>query len=84
MNSYEIITEDFTLYIFMNSMFASDAQDKKDLTRNPLLDPGTLPFRAAPFDKIKDADFRPAFEEGFKLQNAEIQKIADNPGCADI
>lgn len=47
-------------------------------SENPLLNPGTLPFRAAPFDKIKDADFRPAFEEGFKLQNAEIQKITDN------
>ena len=58
---------------------SSDAQGKKDLTQNPLLNPGSLPFQAAPFDKIKDADFRPAFEEGFILQNAEIKKIAGNP-----
>ena len=61
------------------SVSDTDAQVKKELAQNPLLNPGTLPFQAAPFDKIKDADFRPAFEEGFKLQNAEIQKIADNP-----
>ena len=58
-----------------------DAQGKKDLSQNPLLNPGTLPFRVVPFNKIKDTDFRPAFEQGFKLQNAEIQKIADNPAA---
>ena len=46
---------------------------------NPFFTVNNLPFQAAPFDKINDADFRPAFEEGFKLQNAEIQKITDNP-----
>ena len=59
----------------------SGAQDKKDLAQNPLLNPGTLPFRAVPFDKIKDSDFRPAFDEGIRLQNAEIQQIADNPAA---
>ena len=57
------------------------AQDKKDLAQNPLLNPGALPYRVVPFDKIKEADFRPAFEEGFRLQNAEILKIADNPSA---
>ena len=56
----------------------SGAQDNKNPVQNPLLNPGALPFRTAPFDKIKESDFRPAFEEGFKLQNAEIEKIADN------
>jgi len=59
----------------------SGAQDKKDLAQNPLLNPGTLPFRAVPFDKIKESDFRPAFDEGIRLQNAEIQQIADNPAA---
>ncbi len=62
----------------------SGAQDNKNPAQNPLLNPGALPFHTAPFDKIKESDFRPAFEEGFKLQNAEIQKIADNPAAADI
>ncbi|KAB7775328.1 peptidyl-dipeptidase Dcp, partial [Xanthomonas sp. LMG 12459] len=31
------------------------------------------------FDKIKDSDYLPAFEEGMKQHLAEIRKIADNP-----
>ncbi|GAB3029140.1 peptidyl-dipeptidase Dcp [Oleiagrimonas citrea] len=46
---------------------------------NPLLTKSDLPFQAPPFDKIKDSDFAPAFEQGMKEQLAEVQKIADNP-----
>ncbi|SDR08472.1 peptidyl-dipeptidase Dcp [Pseudoxanthomonas sp. CF125] len=45
---------------------------------NPLLTPSTLPFGAPVFDKIKDADYLPAFEEGMKQHLAEMRKIADN------
>ncbi|MBN6150618.1 peptidyl-dipeptidase Dcp [Xanthomonas sp. AmX2] len=45
---------------------------------NPLLSASALPFQAPPFDKIKDADYLPAFEEGMKQHLAEIRKIADN------
>ena len=45
---------------------------------NPFLEPSTLPFQAPPFDKIKDGDYKPAFEEGMKQHLAEIEKIADN------
>lgn len=48
-------------------------------TENPLLAASTLPFQAPPFDKIKDADYLPAFEEGMKQHLAEVRKIADNP-----
>ncbi|MBC7991278.1 MAG: peptidyl-dipeptidase Dcp [Luteimonas sp.] len=51
----------------------------KPASDNPLLSPSTLPFQAPPFDKIKDADYRPAFEEGMKQHLAEVRKIADNP-----
>ncbi|WP_237473135.1 peptidyl-dipeptidase Dcp [Xanthomonas sp. LMG 8989] len=44
-----------------------------------MLTPSTLPFQAPPFDKIKDSDYLPAFEEGMKQHLAEIRKIADNP-----
>ena len=46
---------------------------------NPLLTASTLPFQAPPFDKIKDADFMPAFEQGMTEHLAEIRKIAENP-----
>ena len=46
---------------------------------NPFAQVSTLPFQAPPFDKIKDSDYQPAFEEGMKEQIAEIEAIADNP-----
>ena len=45
--------------------------------QNPLLHPSTLPFHAPVFDKIKDADFQPAIEQGIADQRAEVQRIAD-------
>src|SRR5438034_6278397 len=45
---------------------------------NPLLVPSTLPFQAPPFDKITDADYRPALEEGMRQHLAEVAAIADS------
>ncbi|OOG53836.1 dipeptidyl carboxypeptidase II [Rhodanobacter sp. B05] len=49
------------------------------MTNNPFFQASTLPFQAPPFDKITDADYQPAIEEGMKRQLAEVQQIADNP-----
>jgi peptidyl-dipeptidase Dcp len=49
------------------------------MNSNPFLVASTLPFQAPPFDKITDADYQPAIEEGMKQQLAEMNKIADNP-----
>ena len=49
--------------------------------RNPLLSPSTLPFHAPVFDKIKDADFQPAIEEGLRQQRADVLQIANNPAA---
>jgi peptidyl-dipeptidase Dcp len=46
---------------------------------NPLLTASTLPFQAPPFDKIQDADYQAAIEEGMKQQIAEVATIANNP-----
>lgn len=45
---------------------------------NPFYAESKLPFHAPAFDKIKNADFKPALEEGMKQQMEEINKIADN------
>ena len=45
--------------------------------QNPLLTRSTLPFEAPPFDKIKDSDFQPAFDEGMRQSLADVTKIAD-------
>jgi peptidyl-dipeptidase Dcp len=45
---------------------------------NPFYAPSPLPFKAPPFDKIKDGDFQPAIEAGMAQQQAEIEAIANN------
>ncbi|MCA0846899.1 M3 family metallopeptidase [Salipiger thiooxidans] len=51
---------------------------------NPLLADWDTPFRIAPFDRISDADFAPAFEEALAAHLAEIEAIADNPDPASF
>ncbi len=46
---------------------------------NPFFQKSTLQDQAPPFDKIKDADYAPAIEEGMKRQIAEIDAIAGDP-----
>ncbi|TAL93094.1 MAG: peptidyl-dipeptidase Dcp [Rhodanobacter sp.] len=58
---------------------ASTAAPATVMSSNPFFQASTLPFQAPPFDKITDADYQPAIEEGMQRQLAEIQKIADNP-----
>jgi len=46
---------------------------------NPLLTKSPLPFQYPPFDKIKDAHFLPAIEQGMRESLAEVEAIANNP-----
>ena len=55
------------------------AQQPAEASTSPLLSASTLPFQAPPFDRIKDSDYLPAFNEGMKQHLAEVRKIADNP-----
>ncbi|HEX4861070.1 MAG TPA: M3 family metallopeptidase, partial [Rhizomicrobium sp.] len=45
---------------------------------NPFAQASPLPLHAPPFDRIKDSDYEPGFEQGMKEQLAEIDKIANN------
>lgn len=51
------------------------------LAANPFAAESTLPYHAPPFDKITDADYQPAIEEGMAAGLAEVRKIADNPAA---
>src|ERR1700689_3709046 len=55
------------------------ADNNKFMSDNPFAKASTLPFQTADFSKIKDADFKPAIEEGIKEQLDEINTIAENP-----
>src|ERR1044071_4373513 len=46
---------------------------------NPFFSRSPLQYETPPFDKIKDADYGPAIEEGMKRQIAEIEAIAHDP-----
>jgi peptidyl-dipeptidase Dcp len=50
-----------------------------DTLANPLYTASTLQFEYPVFDKIRDADFAPAFRDGMQQRVAEISRIADNP-----
>ncbi len=72
------------LVILISFKNGSDKQnnDKNNLpSSNPFFTASTLSYQAPAFDKIKDTDFKPALEEGMKVQLEEIQKIADNPAA---
>jgi peptidyl-dipeptidase Dcp len=45
---------------------------------NPFAKESTLPFHFPAFDKIKNEDYAPAFEEGMRQHAAEIEAIANN------
>jgi peptidyl-dipeptidase Dcp len=61
-----------------SSAVAQTARTSGSADANPFFDASTLPFQAPPFDKIKDADYQPAIEEGMKRQLAEIDLIANS------
>jgi peptidyl-dipeptidase Dcp len=46
---------------------------------NPFASPSPLPYQAPAFDRLRDADFQPAIEEGMRAQLAEIDAIASLP-----
>ncbi len=46
---------------------------------NPFASMSTLLYQAPPFNRIHDADYQPALEEGMRQQIAEVEKIANDP-----
>ena len=49
---------------------------------NPFYAPSALPFKAPPFDKIKDSEYQPAIDAGMAEQIKEVEAIANNPAPA--
>ena len=50
----------------------------KPMADNPFLHPSTLPYELPPFDRIKDADYVPAFEAGMRAHRQEVDAIVHN------
>ncbi|HHL52990.1 MAG TPA: M3 family peptidase [Flammeovirgaceae bacterium] len=68
----------FSLLVFI---FACSQQNKTtpDMTDNPLLSEWNTPFGVPPFDKIRNADYQPAFEAAMAMHKKEIEEIVNNP-----
>ncbi len=70
----------FAVTVFYVSGQNTSANNKILLSAsNPFYNESKLPFKAPAFDKIKDTDFKPALEEGLRIHQQEIIKIANNP-----
>ncbi len=63
-------------YIFSLSFFYITMTT---ILANPFLKAYKTPHQTPPFDQIKTEHYVPAFEEGIKEQQAEIEKITSNP-----
>ncbi len=48
---------------------------------NPFFSVSPLPLNYPQFDKIKDSDFAPAFDQGMAEQLREVEAIANNPAA---
>jgi peptidyl-dipeptidase Dcp len=66
------------------ALAAQPAPGTRPTPANALLAPSRLPFQAPPFDAIKNEDFAPAFDEGMRQQDAEVEAIANNPAAPTV
>lgn len=51
---------------------------------NPLLNASQAPYGAPAFDKIKNEDYKPAFEAAIAKAKEEIKAITENPAAPDF
>ena len=67
----------FGMIILMTS--CQQNETKEEVSINPFFTEWDTPFGVPPFDKIKNEDFKPAFERAIEKQNKEIEAIVNNP-----
>jgi peptidyl-dipeptidase Dcp len=66
-----------TASIITVSCSESENKTTEDMSNNPFLKQYETPFEVPPFDLIKIEHYKPAFLEAIKLQQAEIDAIAN-------
>jgi peptidyl-dipeptidase Dcp len=70
--------------VVVSLILLSGCETKTDQTRNPFLSPYDTPFGVPPFDLIKNEHFLPAFKEGIRQQEAEIEAIVANTDAPEF
>jgi peptidyl-dipeptidase Dcp len=73
----------FILFITM-ALFGLNSCDKEKKVENPFFSEYTTPFEVPAFDKIDTTHYMPAFAEGIKQHNAEIEAIVTNSAEPDF
>ncbi len=71
----------FVIIVFGVTFYSCQNQKKAttENMENPFFKEWTTPFGVPPFDEIKEEHYLPAFAEGIKQQEAEIEQIVANP-----
>ncbi len=64
--------------IFISCSQKSQEQAAQTAQVNPFFEEWDTPFGVPPFDRIKEEHYMPAFEEGMKRHNQEIDAIVSN------
>jgi peptidyl-dipeptidase Dcp len=78
MNKYEHWPLLALLVLLSSCGNKGEQSEKTGSSANPFAEISTLPYQVPAFDKLKDADFKPALQSGLKQQLEEINQIADN------
>ncbi len=68
----------YLLILMTGLLFSAGFLSAQDT--NPFFSTWDTPFQVPPFDQIENADYLPAFKEGMKQHNTEIEAIIQNPG----
>lgn len=63
--------------LMISTAFVVSCNGTKQTTDNPFLNVYDTPFGVPPFDKIKSAHFKPAYEEALRQHSAEVDSIAN-------
>lgn len=58
--------------------FVTACKNEKKVKDNPFFTEYSTPFQVPPFDKIDSTDYLPAFIEGIKQHDSEVQAITEN------
>ncbi|WP_174274058.1 hypothetical protein [Sphingomonas bacterium] len=71
-----------TLMLASTILAAAPASTQALPAANPFARASTLPYQAPPFDRITDADYKPAIEAGMADSLAAVRTIADDPAAS--
>ena len=77
----------FIAALFLNSCTTQTTPSEKStnmtvndaLANNPFMRKSKLQYEAPEFDKIKNEDYKPAFDYGLKQHEVQLEEIANNP-----